>query len=134
MSIRPHIYLLVGLGSGLGASLRLLLSVWLHQPDVLWPWATFLVNLFGSVFIGFYATMAGASGRWQVSEAQKQFVLAGFCGGFTTFSLFSLDWLQLMLAGAVGWASGYVLISLCSWLLAVWLGYKLAQCYSVRVG
>lgn len=127
MTIRPLTYLLVGLGSGLGASLRLLLSVLLHQPDALWPWATFLVNLLGSVLIGFYAGMVGSEGRWQVSEPQKQFVLAGFCGGFTTFSLFSLDWLQLLLAGAAGWASGYLFVSLCSWLLAVWLGSLLAR-------
>ncbi|MCC5852598.1 MAG: CrcB family protein, partial [Alkalimonas sp.] len=80
----PLTYLLVGLGSGLGASLRLLLSVQLHHPDALWPWATLLVNLLGSVFIGFYAGLVGANGCWHVSEPQKQFVLAGFCGGFTT--------------------------------------------------
>ncbi|SDZ95357.1 CrcB protein [Alkalimonas amylolytica] len=121
------IYLLVGLGSGLGASLRLLLSVFLHQPDALWPWATLLVNLLGSALIGFYATMVGTNGRWQASEPLKQFVLAGFCGGFTTFSVFSLEGLQLLLAGHGHLAVLYVLISLLAWLLAVWFGSRLAQ-------
>ncbi|MCC5826109.1 CrcB family protein, partial [Alkalimonas sp.] len=113
----PVTYLLVGLGSGLGASLRLLLSILLHQPDALWPWATLLVNLLGSVLIGFYAGMVGTAGRWQVSEPQKQFVLAGFCGGFTTFSVFSLEGLQLLLAGHGVLAALYVLVSLFVWLL-----------------
>lgn len=127
MIIRPVTYLLVGLGSGLGASLRLLLSVLLHQPEALWPWATLLVNVLGSFIIGFYATMVGTNGRWQISEPLKQFVLAGFCGGFTTFSVFSLEWLQLLQGGHVLLASGYVIISFMLWGLSVWLGSLLAS-------
>ncbi len=127
MSIRPHIYLLVGLGSGLGASLRLLLSVGLYQPDVLWPWATLLANCVGSMAMGFYATMVSEQGAWQVSEAQKQFVLAGFCGGFTTFSVFSLESLRLLQVGHPGLAVSYGVLSLLSWMISVYAGYTLAK-------
>ncbi|MDP4527889.1 CrcB family protein [Alkalimonas delamerensis] len=131
MSIRPHIYLLVGLGSGLGASLRLLLSVGLHQPETLWPWATLLANCAGSMAMGFYATMVSEQGAWQVSEAQKQFVLAGFCGGFTTFSVFSLECLWLVQAGYPGLAVSYGGLSLLAWLYFVFVGYRLAKRYSL---
>ncbi|MEE2023418.1 fluoride efflux transporter FluC [Alkalimonas mucilaginosa] len=127
MSIRPHIYLLVGLGSGLGASLRLLLSVGLYQPETLWPWATLLANCVGSMAMGFYATMVSEQGTWQVSEAQKQFVLAGLCGGFTTFSVFSLECLWLQQAGYPGLAVSYGGLSLLTWMIAVFAGYKLAK-------
>ncbi|MCH8538108.1 MAG: CrcB family protein [Alkalimonas sp.] len=127
MTIRPVTYLLVGLGSGLGACLRLLLSSLMHQPDAVWPWATLLVNLLGSGFIGFYATMVGSHGCWQVSEAQKQFVLAGFCGGFTTFSVFSLEWLQLLQSGSILLASIYLIASVIGWLLAVFCGSLVAR-------
>lgn len=127
MTIRPVTYLLVGLGSGIGASLRLLLSVGLQQPEALWPWSTLLVNVLGSLFIGLYATMVGTNGRWQVSEPQKQFVLAGVCGGFTTFSVFSLEWLHLLQGGHVLLALGYVVTSFMLWGLAVWLGSLLAN-------
>lgn len=126
MSIRPHIYLLVGLGSGLGASLRLLLSLSLYQPDVLWPWATLVANCVGSMAMGFYATMVSEQGAWQVSEAQKQFVLAGLCGGFTTFSVFSLECLWLQQIGYSKLALAYLLLSSVGWLLSVWLGHHLA--------
>lgn len=126
MSIRPHIYLLVGLGSALGASVRLLLSVGLYQPDGLWPWATLLTNCVGSMAMGFYATMVSEQGAWQVSEAQKQFVLAGLCGGFTTFSVFSLECLWLQQAGYPTLALAYLLLSSVGWLLSVWLGHHFA--------
>ncbi|MEE2001019.1 CrcB family protein [Alkalimonas sp. MEB108] len=126
MSIRPHVYLLVGLGSGLGASLRLLLSVGLYQPEALWPWATLLANCVGSMAMGFYATMVSEQGAWQVSEAQKQFVLAGLCGGFTTFSVFSLECLWLQQTGYSELALAYLLLSSVGWLLSVWLGHHLA--------
>ncbi|MDP4537299.1 CrcB family protein [Alkalimonas collagenimarina] len=133
MTIRPVTYVLVGLGSGLGASLRLLLSAQLYQPEYVWPWATLLVNVFGSFLMVFYASMVGSQGHWKVSEPQKQFVLAGLCGGFTTFSVFSLELGVLWIRQQWFLAGGYLLASVCCWLLAIWLGYLLATKLTKRM-
>lgn len=127
MTIRPVTYVLVGLGSGLGATLRLLLSVQLYQPEHVWPWATLLVNALGSFLMGFCASMVGTQGHWKVSEPQKQFVLAGVCGGFTTFSVFSLEWFHLLQSGSMLLASIYLIVSVIGWLLAVFCGGLVAR-------
>lgn len=136
MSIRLLTYLLVGVGSGIGASVRLLISLWLHQPSVLWPWSTLWVNALGCFFVGYYAFQVspfnGDKPAWRVSNVQKQFVLAGIFGGFTTLSVFSLEWLQLVIAGSWWFAMFFLLSSVFSWLVAIWLGSWLAR-YS-RIG
>ena len=84
------------------------------------------MNVVGSFVIGFYATLSGPDGRLFAGTLQRQFVMTGICGGFTTFSIFSLEVLRLAQAGALGMAGLYTGASAAVWLAAVWLGHALA--------
>lgn len=123
--VRPGFYVAVGLGSAIGALLRFACSLWLATPDGSLPLATLLVNVIGSFWIGCYVSLTGPAGRWQVSDWQKQFMLSGVCAGFTTFSVFSLEFMQLLQAGQILLALGYVVLSLLLWLLACLAGLTL---------
>ncbi|TLF53716.1 CrcB family protein [Halomonas urmiana] len=119
----------VGLGSALGASLRYLVGVALAGP--VFPWATLAVNGLGSWLIACFAAFAahrvhGRVARWQT------FLVAGFCGGFTTFSLFGLETLQLLQAGRPWLSLGYMLASVTLWLAAAWLGQRTGQRAAAR--
>jgi CrcB protein len=119
------LYALVAAGSVVGGVARYLVSLALAAAPGL-PWATLFVNVTGSFVIGFYATLTGPDGRIFASARQRQFVMTGFCGGYTTFSAFSLETFMLLRAGLSwsGWA--YIAVSVACWLLAVWLGHMLA--------
>jgi fluoride exporter len=124
MRVTLTLYAAVALGSALGGLARALCSYLLLQalgPG--FPWGTLLVNVVGSALIGFYATLAAPDGRLFPSPAQRQFVMAGFCGGFTTFSVFSLETLLLIEAGRMAVAGLYVACSVVLWLVGVWLGH-----------
>ncbi|MCL4796404.1 MAG: fluoride efflux transporter CrcB [Bryobacteraceae bacterium] len=120
-------YLWVALGAALGGVLR----YWCYGAAVrlgaeLFPWGTLFVNVAGSAVIGFFATMTGVDGRLLVSPESRIFVMAGFCGGFTTFSTFSLETLKLVqdrqwMAASMNVAGSVVLC-----LAGVWLGHVLA--------
>lgn len=123
-----RLYALVGLGSMIGGVLRALASlaaIALLGPG--FPWGTLFVNLLGSFAIGFYATLTGPDGRVFARTGQRQFVMAGICGGFTTFSVFSLETLRLVQDSALGLAALHLLVSLAAWLGAVVAGHLLAQ-------
>lgn len=112
----------VALGSALGACLRWSLALAMEGAGGL-AWATPLANAIGSAAIGLYAALAVPGGRSVAAPAKQQFVMAGVCGGFTTFSLFAGEWLLAMLRGdiaAAAWTAG---VSVASWLAAVWAGY-----------
>lgn len=118
--------LAVGLGSGLGAIARYLCSLAAVAVLGAWfPWGTLIVNVLGSFIIGLYATLTEPGGRLAASPVTRQFVLVGFCGGFTTFSIFSLETLLLIEQGDRLLAAMNMLLSLVLWLLAVWGGYRL---------
>ncbi|MCL7941330.1 CrcB family protein [Halomonas sp. ATCH28] len=121
----------VGLGSALGSTLRYLVSLALAGPA--FPWATLAVNGLGSwLIVGFAAYAArrthGRVARWQ------PFLVGGFCGGFTTFSLFGLETLALMHQGRLLAALGYVAVSLVVWLGAAWGGYYAGHRLAVARG
>jgi fluoride exporter len=65
------------------------------------PWGTIAINIAGSFIIGFVGTLTLASGRFPISENLRLFIMVGFCGGFTTFSSFSLQTLDLLRSGAI---------------------------------
>ena len=87
------------------------------------PWGTLIVNVSGSVIIGFLATLTLADGRLLISPDARAFLMIGVCGGFTTFSSLSLETLNLARDGEWLWASANVVLSVVLCLVAVWLGH-----------
>jgi fluoride exporter len=120
------LYVCVAIGGMLGSLARYLASL-LIPPVAGFPWATLFVNITGSFIIGFYSTLSGPDGRLFASTRQRQFVMTGFCGGYTTFSAFSLETFRLLHGGATGKALAYIVASVATWLVAVWLGHMLAS-------
>ena len=120
-------YLWVAIGSALGGMARYgcsgVAAVLIGET---FPWGTLIVNVAGSFMIGFFATLTGPGGRVFVSSAASQFVMLGFCGGFTTFSSFSLQTLNLLHDGEWLRAGGNIVGSVILCLIAVWAGYLLA--------
>src|SRR5258706_3633491 len=120
------LYGCIAAGSVLGGVARYLLSL-LIQLIPGFPWATLFVNVTGSFIIGFYSTLSGPDGRSFASARQRQFVMTGFCGGYTTFSTFSLETFRLLEGGMAQIAFLNIAVSIVSWLVAGWLGYALAS-------
>ena len=90
------------------------------------PWATLFINATGSLIIGFYATLSGPDGRVLARPEHRQFVMTGFCGGYTTFSTFSLEAFRLFHGGMKYAALAYIAASVLCWLAAAWLGHAVA--------
>jgi CrcB protein len=121
-------YAAVGLGSVIGSVLRALVSMAsIALFGAGFPLGTLFVNVTGSFLIGFYATLTSPEGRLFASSRQRQFVMTGLCGGYTTFSMFSLETLRLAQSGRLPAAGLNVGISVVAWLAAVWLGHVLAS-------
>ena len=120
-------YLWIALGGALGSMARFWLAAAVAEimgPQ--FPWGTILINILGSFVIGFFATFTGPGGRMIASFNARAFVMVGICGGFTTFSAFSLQTLDLARENHWAQAGGNVLISIVICLLAVWAGHLLA--------
>ncbi len=121
-------YISVALGSIVGAVARFLVSVlFVSQFGDGFPWGTLFVNVTGSFVIGFYAALTGPDGRLFVSARQRLFVMVGICGGYTTFSAFSLETLRLVQSGKAQTAFVYLLVSAITWIAGVWIGHMLAS-------
>ena len=117
-------YLWIGLGSALGGMARYGCSgLAARYIGAAFPWGTLIVNVAGSLIIGFLATLAVTDGRLLVSPDARAFLMIGVCGGFTTFSAFSIETLDLARDGDWLWAGANVVLSVVLCLLAVWLGY-----------
>ncbi len=122
-------YLWVALGGALGSIARYWFSgmVARHFGET-FPWGTVLVNISGSFVIGFFAAVTGPDGRWLVPAAfRQQFFMLGVCGGYTTFSSFSLQTLNLVEDGEWLSAGANVIFSVVCCLVAVWLGHIAAM-------
>jgi CrcB protein len=89
------------------------------------PWGTLIVNASGSFLIGLFAAVAEPGGRRYLAPAGRSFLMYGICGGYTTFSSFSLQTLDLIRSGdwLKAWANVFASVAVC--LVAVWLGYVL---------
>jgi fluoride exporter len=125
-SARMRLYAVIALGSTLGGGARWLASIGMH--DLLgsgFPWGTLFVNVTGSIAIGVYAAAALRHGRRIGGPHQREFVVTGFCGGYTTFSIFSLETISALDQGQFALAGSYVAISVASWLIGVWGGFML---------
>lgn len=94
------------------------------------PWGTIIINIAGSFIIGFFGTLTLAHGRYPVSEEFRLFVMVGICGGFTTFSSFSLQTLDLLRSGAVGRAAINIGLSVVLCILAVAAGHFAAAYFN----
>ena len=120
-------YLWIAIGGALGSMARYACSSWAaHAVGETFPWGTLLVNVAGSFIIGFFATLTGPDGRWILPPDARLFVTVGVCGGYTTFSSFSLQTLNLVRNGEVAAALGNVVGSVVLCLLSVWAGYAVA--------
>ena len=122
----PILYACVAAGGMLGSVARYLAGLLIPLISG-FPLATLFVNITGSFIIGFYSTLSGPDGRWLASTRQRQFVMTGFCGGYTTFSSFSLETFKLAHSGMRAMALTNIGISVVTWLVAVWLGYAVAN-------
>ncbi len=112
----------VGLGGFMGSICRYLVSLGLISIKWNLPWPTLVVNLIGSLVIGILAAYA-----LKIPQEWKLLLIPGFCGGFTTFSSFSLENLSLLQAGSTQTAVAYILSSIIGGLLMVALGFYTAQ-------
>ena len=122
-----HLYFWIFLGSGLGGLARFALSgVVADTFGGTFPWGTFSINVSGSFVIGFFNTLTSPDGRYIVGPTARQFVMTGILGGFTTYSSFSLQTLNLAREGewlnAGANAGGTFVICF----IAVWLGHLCA--------
>ncbi len=122
-----YTYLLLALGGALGTLARFGLGVAALPLSQNLPWGTIVVNVAGSFIIGFFGTLTLAHGRFPVSENMRLFVMVGLCGGFTTFSSFSLQTLDLLRGGAVPRAFMNIVLSVALCLCAVTVGHMLAS-------
>jgi len=124
-------YLWVGLGGALGTLSRYGLSgVVAAQFGETFPWGTLTVNILGSFIIGFFAVLTAPDGRVFVGPTARQFVMTGFCGGFTTFSSFSLNTLNLIRDGEWGYAGFNMAGSVALCMVSVWLGATCAALFN----
>lgn len=116
-------YFAVAVGGALGTAARYWLSgVIANAFGQTFPWDTLVINIAGSFVIGFFGALTGPDGRLLVGTTTRQFVMIGLCGGFTTFSAFSFQTLNLMNEGEWAAAGGNVLGSVILCLVFVWLG------------
>jgi CrcB protein len=116
-------WLWVMIGSALGGVARYGLSGFVaERVGETFPLGTLIINITGSFVIGFFATLTGPDGRVFVNSDTRQFVMTGLCGGFTTFSSFSLQTLNLARDSEWLLAGANVVLSVVLCLVAVWLG------------
>jgi CrcB protein len=123
------LYAWVAAGSIIGGLARYLVGLALDTGPG-FPFATLFINATGSLIIGFYATLTGPDGRVLARPEHRQFVMTGFCGGYTTFSTFSLETFRLCHGGMKYTALAYIAASVICWLASVWLGHMMASRYN----
>jgi CrcB protein len=120
-------YLWIALGGALGSMARYgLSSLIAARFGDLFPWGTLIVNISGCFVIGFFATLTGPDGRVMVAPDLRTFVTVGLCGGYTTFSSFSLQTLNLLREGDLLRGGGNIALSVVACMLGVWLGFAAA--------
>ncbi len=115
--------LVVMIGGALGTLARYAIGVLALPISGQLPLGTIIINITGSFVIGLFGTLTLASGRFPVSETMRLFVMIGLCGGYTTFSSFSLQTLDLMRNGALERAAINVAASVVLCIAAVAAGH-----------
>jgi CrcB protein len=126
-------YLWIGLGGALGSMARHASNgIIASLAGVGFPWGTLVINILGSFVIGFASSAMSAEGRFPSSETARQFLMVGICGGYTTFSAFSLQTLALLRGEQYLYAAGNVGLSVVLCMIAVWAGYMAGLAISPR--
>ncbi len=113
--------LLVGLGGALGSMLRYAAAVMINTKY--FPWPTLTVNIIGSFFIGLIFALSIKDETFL--NNWKLFLATGICGGFTTFSSFSLENMGLLQQGKYATALTYICLSIILGIIAAFAGYKI---------
>ena len=121
------VYLWIALGSAIGGVARFALTRFLLPTSAYFPSSTVLINVLGSFVIGFFGTLTVSGGRYAVPENVRLFVMVGICGGFTTFSSFSLQTLDMLRSGHWGKALVNIGLSVVLCLAAVGMGHAIAD-------
>jgi len=117
-------YLWVAIGGALGSMARYWCSdIAARTVGETFPWGTVGVNIFGSLIIGVMAAISATDSRFLISADIRIFVMVGICGGYTTFSSFSLQTLNLLREGEWLASAANIVGSVVLCMVAVWLGY-----------
>lgn len=115
----------VAIGGAIGAASRYLLSNWIQSRlGATFPWGTFVINVSGSFLIGI---VLGLVSGGRLSSEARLFLAVGILGGYTTFSTFSYETLQLISNGDLGAILLYTVVQVIAGLAAVYLGIVLAR-------
>ena len=118
---------LIGTGGFIGSILRYLLSGYVQQlsKSIQFPFGTLAVNVVGCVLVGFLAELADQRGF--LSEETRGFLIVGFLGGFTTFSAFGNETMNLLRSGELWLAGANIIGHMLLSVIAVWIGYSTAS-------
>jgi len=128
-------YFWVAIGGALGTLARFwLANAMLALTGPKFPWGTLLINVLGSFVISFFSLLTTASNRWPLPYEARLFVMVGLCGGFTTFSSFSLQTVELIRLGQTGRACAYAAASVILCVLACGLGMSAAAALNQGFG
>ena len=128
-------YVWVAIGGALGSMARYWISgLAATSFGETFPWGTLVANVTGSFVIGFFGALSAPEGRWYASPGVRQFVMLGVCGGYTTFSSFSVQTLNLLQDREWLYAGGNVVLSVVLCLVGVWLGYLLGSVMTAMKG
>ena len=114
-------FLFVGLGGSIGAMLRYFITIVWKTGN--FPLHTLLINILGCLFIGIVFALSEKTNF--ITENAKLFLATGICGGFTTFSAFSLENFQLLKTGEFLTAGFYILTSVVACIMATFIGFKI---------
>ena len=121
-------WLAVAAGGAIGSLARFWLAAAMTAlTGPRFPWGTLLINVVGSGIIGLVAAATLTPARVGMHPDLRVFLMVGICGGFTTFSAFSLQTLELMQSGDVWPAAGYIAASVVFCLAAVWAGWLVGR-------
>ena len=114
-------YLAIAIGGALGSMARYATGIYVGRwLGTAFPWGTLLINIFGSFLIGVFAESFAL--RWDASPSTRVFLVVGICGGYTTFSTFSLDIVTLINRGELLAAGAYILASVALGVAALYGG------------
>lgn len=128
-----YAYFLVAIGGAVGSALRFwLTNLVSHASNSVFPWGTILVNVTGSLAIGLLAALAGAAGKMNPDSRAltTHLLIVGLCGGYTTFSSFSLQTFTLLQSRQWLAACGNVILSTALCLLATALGFWIGSMFN----